>query len=297
MKQFVQIFFYFILIFVLACDAEESAAPTIQDIDLVEEYVQISLIQDSDLGDNDKNILIDKYLSDKKLTMKKIDMRLESYRANPAEWRSFFIKVQSRLRELQRETREKTFEESDSVIQIVDSGIERSISPFPNIIRDTVIRSSFLPESDAPASEEITDSSISVESETILADPISSSGYQAGSFESEDLGLFAYEIQPGDNLSSLASLYDTDTELLVIINGIVSANSIRIGRKILIPNAVTNIIIHTIESGEALSRISVRYDSDVEQIIFLNQIDNVNAININDLLYIPVRKTRSEGNN
>lgn len=291
MKQNVQISLYFILIFVLACDAQENAAPANQDNDLVEVYVQISLIQDSNLGDIDKNILIDKYLSDKKLTMKKIDMRLESYRANPAEWRSFFMKVQSRLRELQRETREKTLVESDSVIQIVESGIEKTILPFPNIIRDTVIKSSFVPESEASVSEEITDSSISVESETILADPISSSGYQAGSFESDDLGLFSYEIQPGDNLSSLASLYDTDTELLVIINGILSANSIRIGQKILIPTAVTNIIIHTIESGETLSRISVRYDSDVEQIIFLNQIENVNAININDLLYIPVRKT------
>ena len=201
------------------------------------------------------------------------------------------MKVQSRLRELQRETREKTLVESDSVIQIVESGIEKTVSPFPNIIRDTVIKSSFVSESETPASEEITDSSISVESETILADPISSSGYQAGSFESDDLGLFSYEIQPGDNLSSLASLYDTDTELLVIINGILSANSIRIGQKILIPTAITNIIIHTIESGETLSRISVRYDSDIEQIIFLNQIENVNAININDLLYIPVRKT------
>lgn len=291
MKQNVQISLYFILIFVLACDAQENAAPANQDNDLVEVYVQISLIQDSNLGDIDKNILIDKYLSDKKLTMKKIDMRLESYRANPAEWRSFFMKVQSRLRELQRETREKTLVESDSVIQIVESGIEKTVSPFPNIIRDTVIKSSFVSESETPASEEITDSSISVESETILADPISSSGYQAGSFESDDLGLFSYEIQPGDNLSSLASLYDTDTELLVIINGILSANSIRIGQKILIPTAVTNIIIHTIESGETLSRISVRYDSDIEQIIFLNQIENVNAININDLLYIPVRKT------
>jgi len=291
MKQNVQISLYFILIFVLACDAQENTAPANQDNDLVEVYVQISLIQDSNLGDIDKNILIDKYLSDKKLTMKKIDMRLESYRANPAEWRSFFMKVQSRLRELQRETREKTLVESDSVIQIVESVIEKTVSPFPNIIRDTVIKSSFVSESETPASEEITDSSISVESETILADPISSSGYQAGSFESDDLGLFSYEIQPGDNLSSLASLYDTDTELLVIINGILSANSIRIGLKILIPTAVTNIIIHTIESGETLSRISVRYDSDVEQIIFLNQIENVNAININDLLYIPVRKT------
>ena len=291
MKQNVQISLYFILIFVLACDAQENTAPANQDNDLVEVYVQISLIQDSNLGDTDKNILIDKYLSDKKLTMKKIDTRLESYRANPAEWRSFFMKVQSRLRELQRETREKTLVESDSVIQIVESGIEKTISPFPNIIRDTVLKSSFVPESEASVSEEITDSSISVESETILADPISSSGYQAGSFESDDLGLFSYEIHPGDNLSSLASLYDTDTELLVIINGILSANSIRIGQKILIPNAVTNIIIHTIESGETLSRISVRYDSDIEQIIFLNQIENVNAININDLLYIPVRKT------
>ena len=108
--------------------------------------------------------------------------------------------------------------------------------------------------------------------------------------------MFTYEIQPGDNLSSLASLYDTETELLVIINGIVSANSIRIGQKILIPNAVTNIIIYTIASGESLSKISVRYESNVEQIIILNQIENVNAININDLLYIPVRKPGSEGN-
>ena len=294
MKQIVQIFLNFTLIFVLACDAEENLTPTIQDNDLVEVYVQISLIQDSNLGDIDKNILIDKYLSEQNLTMEKIDMSLASYRANPAEWRSFFMKVQSRLRELQRESREKTFVESDSVFQIVDSVIEQSVRPFPNIIRDTVIKSSSAFESEAPNSEELTDTIITAYDETTFAERISSPDYSTGSFESDELGMFSYEIQPGDNLSSLASLYDTEAELLVIINGIVSANSIRIGQNILIPNAVTNIIIHTIESGEALSRISVRYDSDVDQIIFLNQIENVNAININDLLYIPVRKTRSE---
>jgi len=169
-------------------------------------------------------------------------------------------------------------------------------SPFPPTISDTVIRSSNIAESVMPLSEEITDSPISAEDEIPIVETISSPEYPAGSFESEDLGIFTYEIQPGDNLSSLASLYDTETELLVIINGIVSANSIRIGQKILIPNAVTNIIIHTIASGESLSKISVRYDSNVEQIIFLNQIENVNAININDLLYIPVKKAGSEGN-
>ena len=296
MKQYVQIFLTFILIFFLGCGAEEKESLTVQDKELVEVYVQISLIKDSNLSNPDKNLLIDKFLSEKNLTMEKIDLRLETYRANPAEWRNFFMNVQSRLKELQRESREKTLDESESVNLIVDTVTAHTDPPILNADSDTIIKSSSGSESEAPVSEELTDSRIAVEDDTTIIEPIPSPDYPEGSFESDELGLFLYEIQPGDNLSTLAGLYDVETEQLVIINGILSANAIRIGQKILIPNKITNIILHTIASGDVLSKISVRYNSDLEQIIQINKISNVNAINLNDLLYIPVRKTETEGN-
>ena len=297
MKYIVQIFLSFIIIFVIGCDGEDKVSPIVQVDELIEVYVQISLIKDSELGELDQETLIDKYLSDKNLTREIIESRLEIYRTNPAEWRAFFMNVQSRLRELQREIREKTFEDiTEPVIEIVDTVI---VPIIPQIIiteTDTVRLITAVSESDTSITPDPIGSSISIEEDTIIKESLPSLNFSGGSYESDELGMFSYEIQPGDNLSTLAGLYDTQTEQLVIINGILSANSIRIGQKLLIPNKITNIIVHTIVSGEVLSKISSRYDSDLDQIARINKIDNMNAINIGDLLYIPIRKTETEGN-
>jgi len=297
MKYIVQIFLSFIIIFVTGCDGKDKVSPIVQVDELIEVYVQISLIKDSGLGEFDQETLIDKYLSDKNLTREIIDSRLEIYRANPAEWRAFFMNVQSRLRELQREIREKTFEDvTEPLIEIVDTVIVPTIPPIVTTETDTGGLLTLVPESDTSIIPDPIGSSTSIEEDTVIKESLPSLNFSGGSYESDELGLFSYEIQPGDNLSTLAGLYDTQTEQLVIINGILSANSIRIGQKLLIPNKITNIIVHTIVSGEVLSKISSRYDSDLDQIARINKIDNMNAINIGDLLYIPIRKTETEGN-
>ena len=296
MKHFVQIFLSFILIFFTGCDGEDKTAPKVQDNELIEVYVQISLIQDSELGNLDKETLIDKYLFDKNLTRENIDSRLETYRANPAEWRTFFMSVQSRLRELQRESRQMTIEDiTEPVTEIVDTVIVHTIPPIQTTDNDTVKLLTAVPERDTSNPPELIDTSIVVREDVLIPNSPKEINYPDISYESQELGLFSYEIQPGDNLSTLASMYDTETEQLIIINGILSANFIRIGQKILIPNKITNIIVHTIASGEALSKISRRYESDLDQIIRINKIDNMNSINIGDLLYIPISKIESKG--
>jgi len=140
MKRFVQTFLSFILIFGFGCDGKENVSPIVQDDELVEVYVRISLIKDSDLSISDKEVLIDKYLSDKNLTIEKIESRLEVYRTNPADWRGFFMKVQSRLRELQRENREKTLDEiAELETKLVDTVITHPVHPILNVETDTVV--------------------------------------------------------------------------------------------------------------------------------------------------------------
>ena len=84
---------------------------------------------------------------------------------------------------------------------------------------------------------------------------------------------------------------------MLLINVIDNPNSLRIGQKLFIPNTETEIILHTISPGEALSKISTNYDSDLDEIIKINKIENINSINAGDLLYVPVLKKMRKDEN
>ena len=76
----------------------------------------------------------------------------------------------------------------------------------------------------------------------------------------------------------------------MLVNSLENANSIKIGQTLLIPNNFTIVLLHTISSGEALSKISSRYNSNLDLLIKINKIDDVNSIKSGDFLYIPVLK-------
>ena len=114
---------------------------------------------------------------------------------------------------------------------------------------------------------------------------------EPGEIKSEKgLGFIYYKIKSGDNLSTLAKEHNSKTEQLMLVNSLENANSIRIGQTLLIPNNSTMILLHTISSGEALSKIASRYDSDLDLLIEINKLDDVNSIKAGDFLYVPVLK-------
>nr|WP_239559057.1 LysM peptidoglycan-binding domain-containing protein [Sporohalobacter salinus] len=108
-----------------------------------------------------------------------------------------------------------------------------------------------------------------------------------------------YKVQPGDSLSELAKEYD------VSINAIKKANDLKdstiiVGQKLIIPDTAIgggkeknlyNIIIeYKVKSGDTLSELANRYNSDISEIKELNNL-NAPRIKVGQTLKIP-RKAR-----
>jgi len=120
---------------------------------------------------------------------------------------------------------------------------------------------------------------------------------------------FPYVIQQGDSLSAIAEknnlgqdgvllIYYLNPDILGKYNG-----NIQEGQTILIPIPGTILptrtpvpanlprgtkINYTVLAGDTLAGIAARFNSKTEDIITLNKIDNANALNVGDVLQIPI---------
>jgi len=313
MKLFVHINLAVLIFLIFGCSKQERVKGIIPVRELVEAYVQISLIYESEKELVEKEVQVAQYLSQNNLTRQQVDKALETYRSDPAEWRGFFMKVQTRLRELEAEQRSiLSAKENDNstpdqpitmdnttitvqnnianseLAETVDSNTPRSY-PIPvNISSEDVIKldptSVELTDTETPVSLEIP---INEDSLNTLIEKVLPYTFE---LNEDNVGVFSYTVQRGNNLSTIAYENDTDISQLTFLNSIENVNKIRIGQTILIPNKITTMVIHTIKSGEALSKITKEYDSDLEQIIKINKITNIDVINTGDFLYLPIHK-------
>ena len=311
MKRLVLIYFIFIAFLAANCTNEEKTVTDIPESELVEAYVQIALIYESKRGLAEKDARVTNYLEEHNLSKQKIDRMLDKYKSNPGEWRGFFMKVQSRLRELEAQQRIKMVD--DDSAKVVDPEEQISIVPDLAVIVDTVIVGTVDKDSDDKvmvkrisehdSSKKFIDLTAVLPVDNVAKDVDSTAPSTdedrevIKNFEDqkeikteEGLGFIYYKIKRGDNLSTLAKEYDSKTAQLMLVNSLENVNSIRIGQTLLIPNNLTMVLLHTISSGEALSKISSRYDSNLDLLIEVNKIDDVNSIKAGDFLYIPVLK-------
>ena len=293
------------------CSNEEKGVTEIPEKKLVEAYVQISLIYESERGLAEKDARVEAYLDENNLSKQKIDRMLDKYKSNPNEWRGFFMKVQSRLRELEAQQRMKiAAAESAKVVQTEDE--ITIVANLPTIV-DTVITKAIDTDTTETAlgePSEQTDSLVKemerplasfnqVESRISKPAPTESDEIAEATTNLEEpkelktdegLGFIYYKIKSGDNLSTLAKEHDSKTAELMMVNSLENANSIKIGQTLLIPNNATMVLLHKISSGEALSKISSRYNSNLDLLIEINKIKNIHTIKAGDFLYVPVLK-------
>ncbi|MCH8288112.1 MAG: LysM peptidoglycan-binding domain-containing protein [Candidatus Marinimicrobia bacterium] len=291
MKRFVLIILLFFSYMTTGCLKEEQTISEVSSDDLVDAYVQISLINESDMSEVDKKRAVDLYLADNYLSDAKIEKYFERYRSDPIEWRGFFMEVQKQLRELEAEQRAILIKEEEEAMKIDEEEAKiDTVFPLPldTVIIDSIKLDFATAESDSPSSIEDSIPYVDTEPQEVIPE---AALIQSG------IGVFSYTVKSGDNLSSLASDYDSELKQLLLINVIDNPNSIRIGQKLFIPNPETEIILHTISPGEALSKISTNYDSDLDEIIKINKIENINSINAGDLLYVPVLKKMRKDEN
>jgi len=116
-------------------------------------------------------------------------------------------------------------------------------------------------------------------------------------------GPLTYIVEPGDTLSSIAEQFGVDVFLLMAANNITDANQLFVNDELTIPGAdyqlptVTPLpgtlfpgqeIEYRVQPGDSLESIAAQFNSTAEAIATRNEIEDLNAIGVGDLLIIPV---------
>jgi LysM repeat protein len=116
---------------------------------------------------------------------------------------------------------------------------------------------------------------------------------------------FSYIIQEGDSLFSIAEQFTLDLEVLLAYNteNIDDAGTIFVGQEITIPPPDAELptstplpetllpgqeIEYRVQAGDSLQSIAAQFNSTAEALAERNDIEDVNAIQIGDLLVIVV---------
>ena len=113
-----------------------------------------------------------------------------------------------------------------------------------------------------------------------------------------------YLVQPGDTLSAIARRFNTTVATLAQLNGIVNANSIQVGQRLVVTGAtevVTNPPaqpatapvttpapqVYVVQPGDNLYRISLRLNESLAELIRVNNIADPNRIFVGQRLILP----------
>lgn len=96
--------------------------------------------------------------------------------------------------------------------------------------------------------------------------------------------LSSYTIKKKDNLWNIAIRFDTDYKLILQVNAIADPSRLLPGKTILVPNRLG--CYYHVRQGDTLSRIALKYKSNVDSIASANGIKN-SVIRINQKLFIP----------
>jgi LysM repeat protein len=117
-------------------------------------------------------------------------------------------------------------------------------------------------------------------------------------------GPFVYEVVEGDNLFAIAERFQVDLMTLIAINNLDAANPIiDIGDQLTIPGPDTELpsatplpanigrgtrIEYIVQVGDTLAIIAEKFNSTIEEIMNVNELENQNAIFAGTTLIVPV---------
>ena len=109
----------------------------------------------------------------------------------------------------------------------------------------------------------------------------------------DDQGEKTYTVIKGDTLYSIATTYNTTVEKIKQINNLTS-NNLTIGQKLIIPQAEENkeqpsSSTYVVQKGDSLWSIAKKYDTTVDTLIKLNNLNTIN-LQIGDILIVPEKE-------
>jgi LysM repeat protein len=112
----------------------------------------------------------------------------------------------------------------------------------------------------------------------------------------------SYVVKPGDTLSAIARSFNTTISAIVAANNIANPNLIYAGQVLIIPTAgeppptpepppnpepPSTDCTYTVQRGDTLSRIAIRFNTSVSQLVALNGLSNPNLIFAGQVLKVP----------
>jgi LysM repeat protein len=102
-------------------------------------------------------------------------------------------------------------------------------------------------------------------------------------------------VQPGETLSSIASLYNTTVDAIVQANGISNLGYIYVGQQLIIPPSQVSPAeaapqpggTYVVQAGDTLYSISVRFKTTVQALMVMNNLGNANLLYPGQVLRVP----------
>ncbi len=95
-----------------------------------------------------------------------------------------------------------------------------------------------------------------------------------------------YIVRKGDTLYSIAKMYGTTVEELVLLNSLSGPDVIIAGQKLIIPKG-ENISFYVVKTGDTLFEIAQRFDTTVEALADVNGIADPDVIEAGQVIRIP----------
>ncbi len=140
--------------------------------------------------------------------------------------------------------------------------------------------------------------------QTIIIPVSGNNGGQPAPGNQPGNGYFYHTIKPGDILWTIAQKYNTTVQRLVKLNNIQDAYDLYIGRKLIIPlNTVpadnnnnhnskyAPFAFYKIKEGDQIWTIAEHYGIKVSTLIRYNNIQNVNDLQVDQLVIIPLKQS------
>lgn len=95
-----------------------------------------------------------------------------------------------------------------------------------------------------------------------------------------------YIVQKGDTLSGIAKKYNTTYQILAEYNNIKNPNIINVGQVIKIPNIKNEPQYYIVQKGDNLTILAKRYNTTIQNLVKLNNLQNPNYIVVGQKLRI-----------